>query len=252
MSDMMDDWVLRVLGVDVRAMRRGGFTREVIASFTERLTVLREDLQRLGMLADLGSDLARAAEAVKARDPAVFGLIDVLETRVAEIAAQRRREQAEAETKRAAPGKSGVVGFAKVRLKWDAARNAFHTAGANLETAARTLLTTQGFVADPRSGSPQLEPKLKAIAEKLPDIEKLSDALDFALDQIGTAENSLKQDGQSREDRTAVAVKAIDNYLAELAKQPMLKALQSGEAGGLPIVDAIEASVTALRAELAG
>jgi hypothetical protein len=80
----------------------------------------------------------------------------------------------------------------------------------------------------------------------------MSDALDLALDQIGTAENSLKLDGQSRADRTAAAVKAIDNYLGELAKEPMLKALQSGEAGGLPIVDAIETSVTALRTELAG
>ena len=47
-------------------------------------------------------------------------------------------------------------------------------------------------------------------------------------------------------------MKAIDDYLAELVKEPMLKALQSGEAGGLPIVDAIEAALTALRAELAG
>ena len=44
-------------------------------------------------------------------------------------------------------------------------------------------------------------------------------------------QNSLKPDGQSREGRTAAAVKAIDDYLAELVKEPMLKALQSGEAG---------------------
>jgi hypothetical protein len=252
MSDLMDDWIMRVLGVDVRAARGGGFTGEIIASLTERLTALNADLQRLGMPADLTADLKRAAEAVKARNPAAFGLVDVLETRVAGTTAQRRREQAGAEIKRAAAGKSGVVGFAKARLKWDAARNAFYIAGTNLETAARTLLATPAFVADPRSRSPKLEPKLKVIAEKLPDIETLSDALDLALDQIGTAENSLKPDGQSRGDRTATAVKAIDDYLAELAKEPMLKALQSGEAGGLPIVDAIEAALATLRADLAG
>ena len=82
---------------------------------------------------------------MKARNLAAFGLIDVLETRVAETAAQRRREQAESETKRAAAGKFGVVGFAKVRLKWDAARNAFYIAGANLESAARTLLDHGGL-----------------------------------------------------------------------------------------------------------
>jgi hypothetical protein len=252
MSDVVVDWIARVLQLDVRAAHARGGAAKDTAAFTARLIAIQEDMQGLSVLGEFGPDLKRAAEAVKGGDPQAAGLVDALETRLAEIANERRRRQVQAEIGKAAIGQAGVVGFAKVRLKWDSARNSFHQAGANLEAAGRALVTTSAFANDARSTSPELQQKLGAIANKLPSIEGLAGEIEATLDAIGTAENGVQLDGNTRDGRIAAAVKAIDGYLAELAKEPMLKALQLSEAGGLPIVDMIGPALGALRAELTG
>lgn len=156
-----------------------------------------------------------------------------------------RGKQAAEEIARSLPGKvKSAVGYAKLRLQLSAALNARAAAVSNLEAACDALLDLDTFIDDP--DLEQMRAAVANVGQKVPPMDDLASLIQDALDDLTNATTP-----EQRQRLVQPALKAMDDYMAQLDQDDMLRELQSTEAGSFAIYDQIAKAVTGLRQALA-
>ena len=235
-TDDQNAWIRRVLGVEATS----SFD---LAGLRERLMSASTDMELYNATDQLSDGVRQAAAALKSQRPDAEALINALEARVAQVASAFRRAEAEQATGKGAVGTTGVVAFAKMRLRWENARTSFADAVTNVIDGLRALLETDEFQDDPRSREPDTLGLIDALAARLPQIDDIAGAIDDALDSAGNSP-------EKRAELITAAAKAIDSYRSKLAEFDELKDYESTEAGKFPSISLIEASLADLKSAL--
>ena len=243
--DSKAEWMLRVLGVDVRQDRSSaGAERDELIRAARRLTALRPRIEALPNQFALSALLHEATEAIKSHSPALASEhADALEARVA--SAERAAAAAAAISSARPSATHGLVDFAKLRLKLSAALQARNTAAVNLQHVCERLLSSGDYDDDPEYSAALMA--LPAVGNRLPRIDPLADQVQDALDALANVD-----DPSRRQALLGPVVSAIDSFMAMLDADEMFRTLQETDAGTLPIYDAIAGAVTSLRTALAG
>lgn len=248
-TESQDAWLLRVLAIDTAAIAAGKIEAEQdagprdIVVLRERLAIVLADV-KLYKAQQLGPAVKKAGEALKAGDPAAADMIEALEEEVAKLTSAVRREEAAAEIGQGAMGKAGVVAFAKMRLRWQAARASHADAVSNVVDGLRALLETDEFQDDPRSEEAETLQLIDALAARLPRLDDVAGAINDALDSVNDAPDKRAQ-------RVAAAGRAIERYEQQLSQFDDLREFENGEAGSFPSISLIESALADLKKALA-
>lgn len=248
-DDVRDAWVSRVLGLDVRASggeKPGEAAAAAFADLVERLRTVREDLALHGLAEQLTGQLRAAIGAVQARAPRAEDLLDALEQEIAASVKAKRTGEAERTIADSAVSKrAGVVGFAKARLRLNAARSACTTASSNLEMACSALLETPDFADDPRSSDPATLAVVSTIGSRVPPIDVVADEVEDAIDNMVSA-----TDPGALQKLAEAALQAISRYRSEIDAEPLLTEMEQTDAGSFAIHGAIISALDELAASL--
>jgi hypothetical protein len=160
-------------------------------------------------------------------------------------ASAERAEQAAATIRESAPGAAGgAVAYARMRLRWSAAKSSRETATTNLAKVVSGLLNSEDYADEPRLD--EARAAAATVGDRIPRFGALEEEIDDALDALASALSGDRAALQVR------AVEAIRRYRADLAADPMLKELQDTQVGFYPIVDELDAALHSLQAALAG
>lgn len=161
------------------------------------------------------------------------------------LASAERAKQAAATIRESAPrAAGGAVAYAKMRLRWNAAKTSRETAAANLVKVVSGLLNSEDYADEPRLD--EARAAAATVGDRVPRFGALEEEIDDALDALASASPGDRVALQAR------AVAAIRRYRADLAADPMLKELQDTLVGSYPIVDELDAALHSLQAALAG
>jgi hypothetical protein len=159
-------------------------------------------------------------------------------------ASVKRAQEAAAIIEASAPRRAGgAVAYAKMRLRWNAAKASHATAAANLVRVVSALLDGEEFADEPRLDEARAAAAMAG--GRLPPFGELEGAIDDALDVLASVA------GDERSAMQTKAVQAIDRYRAKLEEDPMLRELQYTYLGTYAIVDEVDAALLSLRAALA-
>jgi hypothetical protein len=244
MSDQAskDQWVLRVLGVQVAAAGQHPGTAQAPdpAEVTQRLqsagTALRA-LRDSGApgVADLLARYSQVVNAAKTAPTDAAARLDALEADLARATSAGRAREA-------TPAKGRGVAYRKLLLRW---REAQGTLDANLKSVGTTLLARPDIKADPRLG--EIE---KAVA----DLPKLVPAFGGELEGVLGA--AMSTDVPAELERlTAEGIVVIDAYRQQLAAAAPLLELETFAAKDLgadvPLHAALDQALVELKQQLA-
>ncbi|WP_149535788.1 hypothetical protein [Siccirubricoccus phaeus] len=243
-DDARREWIRKVLGIDPAPQSTGPSKAEL----TARLMAVRDGMALIGAAETLGGDLRLAAAAVKDGNPEAAAMLGALEDRLAALTQEKRAAEAAATIKAGAASKTtGVVAFAKLRLKLKAAESAYDLAGGNLEAACTAMLATPDFIDDPKASAPETLAAVARVREQVPPIAEAAAAVGDALDGMANAAAP-----EARQKLAASALQAIGDYRKRLDAVPLLREMENSEAGSFAIHTALAGALDDLAAALRG
>lgn len=229
-------WLDQVMGIKVTGVAEAPPVPS--SALANRLKTL---IHRASIIPDAKrhtDELRVAAAAVKASAVDAEARVDQLRALLdsAERAALAAVEIAEASK----PIDTGVVAFAKLRLRWSAVQASRAIAVDRIMQVMNQVLDVE-LAGDPLLG--EARAKVAAFEQRIPGP---GPALEDALDALGNTADELQR-ARARNQ----ALKAIAGYRQALDAEPLLRELQDTEYGSHRIYDEIMGSLQALETVLA-
>lgn len=213
------------------------------ARYTKRLTELTAQVKALSAPTDLLAKLRGAASALKDGDLVrVAESLKEIESGLSDTDTQTRPKLDDVELAPADPlhTPQALADVVKPRLKLRALESAYELAVGNLEVACRAMLRTEAFETDPMSEDAAVQAAIDAIGERVPDVASVSAQVQVALAKLAKAAAA------DQAKTVAPALAALATYRQAIDGEPLLREMQTCEAGNFRIHSALSEALDEL------
>lgn len=222
-------------------------TDELKTRYTKRLTELTAQVRAQGSPAELLGELRTGATALKEGDLArVAELLQQIEIGLSKTAKQAApaTDDADAPAAEPLPTPQAMADIVKPRLKLRALESAYELAVGNLEVACRAMLRTEAFETDPMAEDSEVQAAIDAIGERVPAFASVSAVVQDTLAKLAKAAAA------DQAKAVAPALSALATYRKAIDGEPLLREMESSDAGDYPIHSALSTALDELVASL--
>ena len=216
---------------------------ELKARYTKRLTELTAQVKALGSPAGLLGDLRAGAGALKDGDlERVAGLLKQIEAGLSNTGKQAAPvvDDVDDLPAKPLPTPQAMADIVKPRLKLLAVESAYELAVGNLEVACRAMLRTAAFETDPMAEDNQVQAAIDAVGERVPAFASVSAVVQDTLARLARAAAA------DQAEAVAPALSALATYRRAIDGEPLLREMETSDAGNYPIHSALSAAVDEL------